>query len=1146
MGSSKQTVGLFILLAVVLSLVFWGCAAALGWWHWQQPVWQILLSGLLALLLASLVSALCWFFYRRRQRGGPSEADESQRLKRQYELRQLKIHFDLCWARQRRQGKTPYTTPLYFLINDDSAAEHLMLQQMGFERVINEGYTGEPGIPVNFWLSDYAIVVSLNAGYDPKGLVCCLSELLKKLKKKRRRQGANGLLVGQKVAGLLNQSRDELDETAKQQRLLIRVINQYLGLNLPVYCLVTQMGELKDFCQYFATYDDQRLEEPLGAMMPVTVTPGYDSSWFQSSFEALQKNLCAQAHSGLKAQLSLEYRESIIAGPYQFSLLRVELDDYFRRLFLDEQFEDQHLNFRGYFFTNASGEDAAVDRLTMLLASDLGLSSLPAPESAAVDRSLFVKQLLRRNIVAESRLVGVNRGWENFYGLLRVAYTGGLCLLFGLFLWLLKVNFDYSQGLDNRAHFLLDRHKEELRINQPSSDDLTATITSLSDLRDMSLIYNQPKPWYIMSWLPEPDISRAVEQAYQGELEAVFLVGLRDYLLKDLYVYDKLDDRVKTLELFNLQQILNNPDRESTSALVDYYVGSLQAEGEGDVAILDRFRTLLKDLLKPGVVPPASDGTLVELVKASLSSQDLSDLLYQHIMEHPPFSRRVDMRPRLGQNYDQVFTFSDGFGGYLVPYVFTREGFQELMSSTGFELASSAIKDYEGVLGRVSGKNELSRINRALKRRYIEDYVGYWRRILANVERVQTPDWGTAQRQLSAASEPTDSPLKRLYSLVGYHTDLAAAVADPDQESTAAAADGSPPAPVTAAEQQLRERQQNAGKVAKSIAQYFSKYHQLISVDDAGLSRLDLALRQLGQTLEWSKEAVLSKNRGRYFLDQLSEADHLGPLAPMKTLAENHSDKLLRELLEDSAEQLNELAIDDVRQLLNSHWDRDVMGHFNAKIKPFFPFDVTSELDVSLKAFKTFFGPKGLLADFDDNFVSHFNTRDQRYPVLRSFLPGQFLSLDESFWQALEETSRIQQALFTADKMGLRFSIRAQDLSAGLTEFSLRANAPLYVYRNGPSLWTPMVWPVPETDTRQIDLQLKGGDQVVIQQDYSGVWSWFRLAESMKGTLLEEGTTSVLSAERGEQSAQMLLRVEGDTNPFVVGFFGNLSLPLAI
>lgn len=1153
----KLKVWPFALLSVVLSILICLTAWGLALWQWGDWPATAIAAGV-SLLLGGLIGWLFWLVGKRRVASRPSEEQQKTQQRLLAGKRLLNRTFDRVWHTRCQGDSNPYKTPWYLFLSENLDRDRLLLQQMGFEAVVLEDVSDDVKEPITFWVSDFAVLIGIDTVGSITSVKDALLLCLKRLKSKRPRQAANGLLVGVQVSRLLRRSQDELERFSKQQRQLLRDINTTLGVRLPTYSVLTEMAELKDFCQAFSTVEEHRLEETFGALMPVQAQRGYDPQWFLSSFEDLQRKLATQTAPALKAQLNAEYRDSILLGPYQFGLLQAELEAYFGWLYTDNQFEESPLNFRGYFFTNAAAESSPTDRLTMVLASQLGFASTVAPAPASVGRSLFAKQLMRRDILAESGLVGVNRKRESLYNLFRLTFSGGLIVLFGLFLWLLKANFDYYQTLDNRAVQQLDTYKQNLLANKPNADDLAAPIYSLSELRDISQIYKQPEPWYVLSWLPNPGINEKVQLAYQEQLEDVLLITMRDYLLKDLYVYNKLEDTVKTLELFNLHQVLYSKKREHPDALVDYYVRSLQAEGEGDVATLERFRELLGDLLATGAVPPMDSEPLIELVKASLSAENLSDLLYQHVLAQPELAKRVDMRGRLGQSYQTALSFTEGFGGYLIPYAFTREGFQDLMNSTRFELATIAIKDYEGVVGRISGKAELSRLNRKLRQRYIEDYIGYWQRFVANVHWVPTAGWADTQQQLTLVSDPIFSPLKRYYTLLNYHTDLTQVV-QPAEEvdgkakkvkvkgklgGVAKKAQGPAQAKQAEREQQRREEQmQSAMQMVADIAQPFGSYKKMMTPDDAGQSRFDLATRQMVQTLAWLKQAETSQSHGQYFLDQLAEVALVNPLAQMSDLADSYSESVLRDLLQGSAERLNQLALSDVRTLLNSDWNDSVVTYYSEQLDRLYPFDTAAEQDVSLKSFKGFFGPKGAMAGFVDKYVVYFNARDKGNPVLNSFLPGQFLALEEGFWSALERVSLIRSTFFTADKLGVKFALRAQELSGAVTEFSLRSDRSIYVYRNGPSLWKSVNWPAGETQSRNLEMRVKGSEKTYVREEFPGIWSWFRMADALNGALVNEGVTSALEANGDDQSAKLLLRVDGETNPFVAGFFTSLVLP---
>ncbi|MBB1486601.1 type VI secretion system membrane subunit TssM [Oceanospirillum sediminis] len=1144
----------FVLLMLVLSVVFWLGSLWFEWWQWQ-PLWLPVLSAGLSLLLAALIS-FGWRVLRLRQlRNQPSEDVLRQKQQMAYQQKRMIALFNACWRQLKPRQSDPYQVPWYFVVHSQSMADddHL-LRMMGMEPVMLDDRT-DGDLPVHFWISEFAVLISLPDHWQDEGTEACVQTVLNKLKSHRPRQAANGVLLATPVRTLLNTQQTALDALARQQKQILQTLNKQLGVNLPVYSLLTRMADLTDFSESFAVLDEHRQEEPFGAMMPVPDKPGYDAQWFDQSFDQLQSAMTQQISAGLKLQLNSDFRSSVLAAPFQFGLLKSELGQYFSVLFLDYQFEEAALNFRGYFFTSTHKDSIPVDPLSQHLSSDLEQSRVCGREAQTHSRGLFAKQLLRREILSERFLVGVNTTRENLYRVMKFTWTGGLIALFLCFLWLLKANFDYFHELDNRALAQAESYKRQLAENPPDTDDLASPIFSLSELRNVSLIYSEEPPWYVQSWLPDPSIRHPAYAAYQTELKEILLIVLRDYLMKDLYVYNKLEDRVKTLELFNLQQLLFSPDRDNNDALMDYYIHFMQEEGQGDPDTLEHFRLLAADLLKPGVVPPANNEPLVELVRNRLSTEDISDLLYQHILQQPGFSERLDMRERLGQHYRQTLAFDEAAGAYMIPYIFTHEGFRELMQRTGFQLAQEALKDYEGVIDRISNENELNRINRKLKQRYIDDYTAYWQRLVTGVE-WQSPDsWASTHQQLTLLSDPVFSPLKRFYRLVSYHTNPDAEIAPAESAEEekkkgiklkGKVAKVAKQAEAEEAEREARlaaERQENARRVAEGISQSFEPYHNLIKADETGQTRLDLALNQLIQIQEWLKKASGEVSRGQYFLNQLAEATSISPLERTLTLADNYQSPLLRTILAGLSDQVNGLAMTDIRALINRDWQRNVLDYYNAQIASFYPFSQQAVLDVSLKAFEDFFAPKGMMADFANQYLVYFSARENSHPVLQSFLPGRFMSLSAGFWRSMDAVSDIQSAFFIADTFGLQFAVRTQQLTPQLTEFSIASDRVIYSYRNGPSLWKNIRWPISGSEAWDLSVRLKSLDASQFQQTYTGIWSWFRLAQALNGQPTQERAISLLTARHGEASAKILLRVDGDNNPFVKGFFDQVMLP---
>jgi type VI secretion system protein ImpL len=1147
---------LFILFALLFSgLAWWGSFSA-GLWSWDNSV-TTLISAASSLAIGCLLGWLVLFIITKLAKPSTQDAEakkEKDRLEQM--LRLIQSDFDqLCQQTGKLKARNKYALlPWYFLLNEQIEQDEVLLNQMGFQIAQQD----KMALPVTFWVSDFAIVIGLHReACSPNEFEECLALVLKLLARFRPRQGANGVLFTLPVSKLLTQNNEEIGQFARDQREILVQLNKSLGLNLPIYNLFTDMVELSDFCQFFSVIEEQKLEQPFGAMMPIEGQPGYRPEWFNYSFDHLQDLISSQVYQFLRLQLNTEYRKSILVSPYQFGLLKGELDYYFNQLFLEDHFSTA-LNFRGYFFVNARREGAPVDRLAMMLATRLGNQTMTASENVISHGSMFVKKLFSQDIVREAPIVGVNRKRENLYTLMRFSISGSLLAMFAGFIWLIVANFQYYQALDSEALSQLDSFKGTFSESKFSEDELHSAIFSLSELRDITQLYEQPKPWYVVNWLPDPSIKQAADNAYQTELQNILMISLRDYLRKDLYIYNKLGNKVETLVLFNLHQLLSDPDRATIEPLVKYYLDSLTEEGETDTNTLVRFKVLIEDLLSTGAVPPEGDLELTQVVRDSLASESVSDLVYQHILDQPPFNQRVDLRPKLGNSFDEVFKFKGGFSGYLAPYIFTREGFEALMLDTDFLLVEKALKAYEDMAGSTVTKAELNRITRQLKRRYIEDYIAYWKRFIENVEAVETHSWTSLSDQLVAMVDPVSSPVRNVYELVHFNTQLET-VFEQDNAKKELASDvladavdldamteSAPEALLDEGKSLFNQKQQEKAKVAFSISQPFKYYHQLMEEDKSGLSALDKLIGQMSDTSDWVKRALYSDDRGQFFFKQLSDNTLKSPLTQLQNMSDYDYDNLLQQLSLYVAEGANQLAVEDVSDYINERWKSTVVRNYSRNIKAHYPFNTKKTSDVNLNDFKAFFGNGGVLDQFSQNYTRGFTKGDGTQPTHNSFLPGISFALDASYWRAMELSKVYRKALLSTDTFGIDFTIKTAAMSSGLTEFSIRNDSALFVYRHGPAFWTSQTWPLPETQSRELEIWLKNNESTLERTSFNGDWSWFRLADAMDAKQTRDRNVSTLTVKDKEEFVELQLNVNGEVNPFIKGFFSRFKLPTSI
>ncbi|AEF53723.1 type VI secretion system membrane subunit TssM [Marinomonas posidonica] len=1118
----EKNKAVFFLVIMLAFLILSSCALWFFDLFSMEIYWALFLEIFGVILFSALLSWICMRLFLKEKE------DQADKKIIEFHKRRLKKVFNQAWYKQAKSNSSPYQFPWYFFISDNSEKEDVLIEKMGFEAI--EGDEADvSNSPIKFWLSDTSVLVSFSLSSKADSFQEQVDYLIQLIAKKRERQAINGVITALNVSDLLSLDDMEVSDCSKRYRSFIKMLNNRFGLSLPIYSLFTHMAEITDFCEVFSTLDEKAREKPFGALMPVTSLKGFDKEWFDNSFDTIQKDLSNSISLFLTKQLNSEYRESLISGLFQINALRTDLEGFLERLFYEHHYDDKPLYFRGYFFVNAGQESSHTDLLSMMHASDLGYQKFSTSNSNGSSLSLFNKDLVRKYIVRESKIVGVNRRKETVFRLTKTfVYSGLFCTFIG-FLVLIKANFDYQQTLDQNANIQLDQYKENLKSNVIISDDLSSPVFSVYELREIYLSYQAETPWYVTDYLPDSSIEKVVKNAYYSELKGVLLDLMNDYLMKDMFVYSKLDDKVKSLQLLNIYQILFDPHREDVDVLVNYYVNALTEEGEGEGLLLNRFAVLAKDLFATTAIPESKNIALVELVRSSLTSEDMSELLYQHILQHPDFRKRIDLRKKLGPSYQDVFNFKDGYSGYLIPYLFTAEGFKDLYTSTGFELASEAIQSYEGVMGRLNGEAEINRINRQLRDRYIEDYIRYWKDFASNVEWVPTQGWGDSKQQLLIASDAIFSPLTYFYKLIDENTRL--------KFSDSAGED-----PKALVDEMLKDQKETANRVALSIQTPFAFINKLVSSDDTGQSQLGLALSQMKKTLSWVEQYKDVKSRELYFFEQLNDADSSNPLSLLSEMSVDYQDEILPKLLEGQAYNINNLAMKEVENKLDKDWG-DVFSFYNKYLKGRYPVSKTSSKDINISDFKAFFGDTGVVNSFLNKYQSNFDPSENDELVINSFLPNQYIVISERFKSFVTSWKNVRSTLFDKGVPSFTFYMKAESLSPDLTKLTVSGEGSLFSYSNGPALWKKLEWPTAANVTSELMVKLEDTEGNAYVNRVDGVWNWMRLIDLMGGARLPGSDDVSLVYKNNKSKAILRIKSDSEFSALMPDFFSGLQVP---
>jgi len=1116
--SNKRSV-VWALIIALLTLMIGG---GLTWWFGYP---DHLISGIVITLLSSIILALlCYWLMQRKGKQKAKSSQETLLIQKRSKL--LAQHFKRMLNVQKRKKRlnSRYDQPIYLLLSDEPSKDKSIITQMGYEAYKLDDFGNDIEFPILFWLSEHSILISLSMGDDQQPEY--LKTLCRCMNKWRPRQAANGILLTTEVSMLL-ENRELLTQKADQVKSTIKTFNDALGLNLPIYNLITNMGQINDFCQFFSAFDESKRNEVFGATSPVLKNGGVDADWFNDEYDHLIGQLIASTGTALSSQLNQEFRNSICAAPYQFGLLKQTLWHFLQRLYRGDQLNNG-LNFRGFYFTHSGTSEKQYDLLANVVNDSLGNEKFQQQQQTPVNQSLFAQHIMSHVILNEHELVGVNRRKENLLLIWQGAYTVFCALTLVAILAVLKFDFDYQNARETRADNMLEHYKEAIAASPYDIENMADNIPNLYSLNRIYALYLRPDPWYTLPFMPSSTIKQEVENAYFTELAKVLIPSMENTLEKDLFVYVNLEDQAKTLSLLNNYRLLFDPNRTNIEELKLYFMSSLRDQGAADSVNLAQLKVLLDDVFAQDLVPVKPNFDLESLAKKVINQTGIETLLYEHILNSSTYSKRVDVRQELGENFSHLLSFSPNYVGYLVPYLFTPSGFNELDLSVDSPILREALQAYEGVAGSSPSALEMYRVSRDLKQMYQTDYINYWRDFVNNVQvkEINNPD--TLKSSLSVLTTASNNPLAQLYSTISKYTSVEIEVPKETEEGA------QPP-------QQDVEKKETA----RQIYIAFTPYHKQVTTSNQDIKPIDQLLSQFTALETWLEKFFTADNPQQVAYNTLTA--ELKVSNPVSTVAgmESTQPAISAEIIKGVANQTNEMVMQLAHGYLNNAWQSEVFQTYQNTIASYYPFNRASSVDASTSDVKTFFQNNGVLDAFYQTKLKGFIT-DERSPFLPGLLPNSGLALDPNVWQMINKAEDIRNALFLSDpqNLSLQFQLKAQEMSANLTQFSIDAEKALFTYRHGPRLWSKQLWSAAELDKDTISFRLLSQGNQIANETFNGSWAWFRLITPRVVSTTSQ-TTQVKFSHSGSE-VELNIKTQGQNNPFVPNFFSAFSLPSSI
>ncbi len=1064
-----------------------------------------------------------------------------------------------------------YQLPWYVFIGAPGAGKTTALVNSGLQFPLSERYgkTSLRGVGgtrnCDWWFTDEAVLLDTAGRYtthesDPVGDEQEWRGFLGLLKRYRRRQPINGTLLTISVPDLLASTPAQRHDHAQVLRQRLAELRERLGIQFPIYVLVTKMDLLQGFQEYFDHCDRQELEQVWGFTLPYENSreAGFSlSHTYGREYAALHQRL----ERGLTAVMAEQSDESVRTEAYllpqQFARLGPVLEEFLEQVFSQSRFEAPLL-LRGVYFTSGRQGGVRLDQVrdSMREYLEVDVQADQGQTVAGQGRSYFLTQLLKELIFQEAGVAGRDERWERrvrlrhflVYGLVAV----GVLLLALAWSRSFLLNRSYVEQVQERVP------QAQQQADQTQVLDTTPAVGLLPLLNMLSLLpqsdqfpLDAPGLERRMGLYQGEKMKAAADTVYQRALEKL-LAPLLARRIETVLRSEQAQDLEYGYEALRAYLMLYDTRRYDAAHLQTWLLGSLKQDLPAGFtqAQYDSLESHVRAVTQAGLLlnPFPRNEALIEQSRERLARISLEQRTYsrmRRILATTPGLRLMSVSGMAGPYAASVFKrqsgkpLTEGVDG-----LYTYEGYWTVVEPRIDSELQQMRGDDRWILGIDTGAGQSEAARRAasqeLRRLYLLDYVRVWDEYLADLRLLQGGSL-LENIQLARTLSMADSPLKQLVQQVALQTRLLREAA---QQGASLGAQAKVRLDDTrqALEQMFgpvglegsRRNEPQARQVEAIVDQHFEPYHRLASSSGGAPAPIDGTLELLDEFYAFltSSDAALrsagTPPQSNVLTKLQAEAGRLP--GPLRDALDQFSVGASAEIASRTQASLGQLVNATIGQFCRSA----IAGRY--------PFATQSSQDVAPNDFARMFAPGGLMdAFFQEHLMHQVDMSGGRWrfkPGIDGQAAANFRYLD-----AFQRAAVIRDVFFPAGSTQPRIDLAFTpvQLDAELSQVLLDVDGQVLRYAHGPQIALGVQWPGPRGG-RQVSLEAQPQSEGAGMRA-SGAWALLRLLDKAQPVSGASSGVQRLSFSLGSRQFVVDIVANSSRNPWRLAEMRGFSCP---
>ncbi|MGI3102132.1 type VI secretion system membrane subunit TssM [Vibrio alginolyticus] len=1037
-----------------------------------------------------------------------------------------------------------YDLPWYVLIGPPGTGKTTVLKQSGLEFPLGDSLGSDSIAGVggtrycDWWFANKAVLIDTAGRYTTQDSQEKVDSkawhgFLGLLKKYRTQRPINGAIVTISLASVMSQTRTERSLHARAIKSRLQELKNQLGMQFPIYVLLTKMDLVAGFNEFFADLSKEERDDLFGFMFPREVDDERGViSLFNKEFHGMLERLDARMLRILETEDDLDKRALIFEFPKQLRVLQANLDEFLAEIFAQNSFEEPAL-IRGVFMLSSVQEGLPVDKLMNESTNGLGLNRLALAKSQTGSHSYFVKNLFDKVIFKEQLLGTVNRHYQKQSGWMRRGvYIGCTTLLLGASaLWFMSYKWNSQLIVDTNEQA---SHIDAL-IGAQSLDfeaDIVSAVETLDRLMTLPLgkqsNYGDADSVKRFGLYQGDKVSQAANNAYSDALTQYFAPLLLDSLVSEME--SNQQHREYLYETLKTYLMLFNPDKYQQDEVLAWFNFYFERQYPGELNA-----DLRRRLLQHTQYLLGNDGqgftyntAAVTSAREVLTQMSLPERAYQRMKiqfskSHVPSFRLTDvLGPKGLEQFERASgkPLSQGISGF-----YTYNGFHSIFQIQINRTVKSLMEE-NWVYGDDLKAHEIDQDSaiQGVQSRYYQDYVNEWKTLIEDIQLKQAPSLELATEQarvLSGVERPIESLLRAIQKEVALSkvslsenqkaaSEVAGKVAKVKFSNTADRLDMYLP----------EENGFNVALPGKEVESHFSEVLRLGEQDFDDIQQAMVNLRSYLSDL--SSSGNNQKIAYKSILDGTVTQDVAASFARAKELLPRPFNQWLGELSQESVKFAESGSKDHLNQL----WVTQVVRPYQRTIAGRYPFEPNASREVRLKDFKRFFGYGGTLDAFFQEYLEPFvDTSKSRWRLEKE------IGVRPETLMVFQRAQRIRQSFFESDNsLRVEFGMKPVYLDQHITRFVLELGGQDLVYKHGPARAKSLSWPAGQDQTRIVFTPPESKREIA--HTYEGEWGIFKLLDQSLKARPESRKDNIVMIDLKGNKVQLELIPSSAINPF--------------